>query len=100
MSIINPEWTVKFIVIEAIKLATDSVHISCYDAPTATYAINLYRKLKETHDKDAEKYSTTVAYEFRNIVLYPNIQEVSTYTTNLEELEEHAKTETAKEETK
>lgn len=90
---------VKILIIEASKLATDEVHITCWEHDSAIKALEHYHERKKWNEDTAELYSSTTSFTFRKVILYFYSKMVSTYTLDKEELIALAKEEKDKSET-
>lgn len=86
----------KFLLIEASKLANDSVIIDTWEADTASKILETYEKRKAWCDAHEEEYSMRTAFMFRRVVVYHFSQDVSTWVSSLEEIKELADAEKAK----
>ena len=83
-----------FILIEASKLADDSVTIDTWDTETATKMLEMYAKRKKWNDENEERYSMRTSFMFRKIVLYPYTKNVCSWRTDINEIKEIAEEET------
>jgi hypothetical protein len=82
-----------FILIEASKLADDSVTIDTWEAQTATKMLDVYAKRKKWNDENEERYHMRTAFQFRKVVLYPHSEAVCAWRSSLEEVKEIAESE-------
>ena len=83
-----------FILIEASKLADDSVTIDTWEAETATKILRMYADRKKWCDENEERYSMRTSFMFRKIVLYPYSKNVCSWRTDINEIKEIAEEET------
>lgn len=82
----NTENIKKFILIEAVKLADDSVNILCWEAEEASKILETYESRKKWNEETAELYDTTVHFQFRRVVLFPHSKNVDTYQIGIEDV--------------
>jgi hypothetical protein len=82
----NTENIKKFILIEAVKLATDNVNILCWEAEDASKILETYESRKKWNDETAELYDTTVHFQFRKVILWPSSKAVDTYQIGIEDV--------------
>ncbi len=82
-----------FILIEASKLANDSVTIDTWEAETATKMLEVYANRKKWNDENEERYHLRTEFQFRKVVLYPHSEAVYSWRSSLEEVQQIAETE-------
>ncbi len=82
----NTENIKKFILIEGVKLATDAVNVLCWEADDASKILEIYESRKKWNEETCELYDTTVAFQFRKVILYPHSKNIDTYQIDIEDV--------------
>jgi hypothetical protein len=77
-----------FILIEASKLADDSLTIDTWEADTATKMLEVYAGRKKWNDENEERYHMRTEFSFRKVVLYPYSESVWSWRSSLEEVQQ------------
>jgi hypothetical protein len=82
----NTENIKKFILIEAVKLATNHVNILCWEAEDASKILEIYEKRKKWNEDTTDLYDTTVGFQFRKVVQYPHSKAIETYQMDMDDI--------------
>lgn len=84
------EYIKGFMLIEAIRLADNKVHIMTLEVSTAKDMVKLYEERKAYEEQNSERLSFETFWQFRVVCVYDSINNAQTYQVSIDEIKQYA----------